>query len=54
MQVLYVLPVRAELGTTGVALVQTSQQLLVLAVGERIAEGEVGGRPTHLQHPVGE
>lgn len=48
------LPARAELSSVGMALVKLLQHLLALAVGERVAEGEVGGGPAHLQQPVSE
>ncbi len=49
-----VLPARTELSSIGVALIQLLQHLLALDVREGVAEGEVGGRPSHLQQPVSE
>lgn len=49
-----VLPARTELSGIGEILVQLLQHLLALSVRERVAEGEVGGGPSHLQQPVSE
>ena len=48
----WVLPARTKLSSIVVALVKLLQHLLALAVREWKAEGEVGGRSSHIRYPV--